>query len=387
MARKRTIDPSFWKNNNVAKLNMLERLLFMGIFSNADDEGKGEADPAYLRSTIFPYDDISLKEIINGINKICKYMNIIFYEVNSVKYYKILNWKKWQSINKKQKSKIPEPLDENVNKVNDVQEPLRDKERNDYGSEYGSDYRNEYGNDSGNESEPIPEPVLERVRNDSNILTSKHDVTSNSNNNLLSKVLEYNINNINNNIINNKYNNKNNNNININNNNNKKQQHQSNVCYIDTEEKFTSNRNVDVVVDKLDKKYKFYKSFQFFESNIAKLGSYVGKQMLHFVDKLGDDVVVEALKKAMENNVRTWNYIAAILRNWDNNNVRSVADVKELDAKFRKSKEQSKYNSNLVNKIQQRGYFENDADRRDNSENEKSVFDKYRKNYEGLSVW
>jgi hypothetical protein len=40
MARRRMIDPTFWKDPGVRKLTFAERLRFIGLISNSDDEGR-----------------------------------------------------------------------------------------------------------------------------------------------------------------------------------------------------------------------------------------------------------------------------------------------------------------------------------------------------------
>jgi DnaD/phage-associated family protein len=104
------IDPNIWTSEDVSKLNMMERLLLIGMFSNADDFGKGKANPVYLRSTIFPYDDIPVAEIQTALDHVCSYASIVLYEVNNSKYYKFLNWDKWQRVDHPQDSPIPEPF-------------------------------------------------------------------------------------------------------------------------------------------------------------------------------------------------------------------------------------------------------------------------------------
>ena len=57
MARKRMVDPNIWQSEDFNSLPLLGRLLFIGMFSNADDEGRGVANPVFLRSMVFPYDE------------------------------------------------------------------------------------------------------------------------------------------------------------------------------------------------------------------------------------------------------------------------------------------------------------------------------------------
>lgn len=110
MARKRMISPSLWTSQDVGKLTIFERLLFIGMFSNADDEGKGIANPYLLRSMIFPYDDISIAEIEKAKAHIGQLIQVQFYSIKDNEYYKFTGWQKWQKVDHAQASIIPEPL-------------------------------------------------------------------------------------------------------------------------------------------------------------------------------------------------------------------------------------------------------------------------------------
>lgn len=57
MARRRMIVPEIWQSESFAQLSILAKLVFIGLFSNADDEGRGIANPVYIKSILFPYDD------------------------------------------------------------------------------------------------------------------------------------------------------------------------------------------------------------------------------------------------------------------------------------------------------------------------------------------
>jgi hypothetical protein len=48
------IDPGIWGDENFTQLSLKARLFFIGLFSNADDEGFTYGSPARLRSMIFP---------------------------------------------------------------------------------------------------------------------------------------------------------------------------------------------------------------------------------------------------------------------------------------------------------------------------------------------
>lgn len=110
MPRQRFIHPDLWTDPALGKLAPMERLLFIGCFSNADDEGRLLGSPAYLRATIFPYDDLSLEEVRNMRDRMveaCK--NVVLYQVDGLEYLAFLKWNKYQKPKYPKPSKLPPP--------------------------------------------------------------------------------------------------------------------------------------------------------------------------------------------------------------------------------------------------------------------------------------
>lgn len=108
------IDPNFWASEDVSKLSHFERLMLIGLFSAADDYGKGRANAAYIRSSIFSYEDIPLKEIEKALCNIQKHIEIIIYQNGDGKYYKFTNWRKWQKVDHPTDSIIPDLQDSEI---------------------------------------------------------------------------------------------------------------------------------------------------------------------------------------------------------------------------------------------------------------------------------
>ena len=108
MARKRMISPEIWQSEDFSKLSPLARLIFIGMFSHADDEGRGRAKATYLKSIICPYDeDLRIADIEKSLDDIAAYMSVVFYSHNENEYYELTNWSLWQKVDKPQKSRIP----------------------------------------------------------------------------------------------------------------------------------------------------------------------------------------------------------------------------------------------------------------------------------------
>jgi hypothetical protein len=110
MARKRMIDPSFWTDEQLGTCPIEARLLFMGLISQADDEGRLSGHPALIKSQIYPYDfEMEASTVDEWIEMLQDKRLIIKYTINNQKYIVIRNFKKHQTINKPVKSKLPEP--------------------------------------------------------------------------------------------------------------------------------------------------------------------------------------------------------------------------------------------------------------------------------------
>ncbi len=109
MARKRMIDPNIWQSEDFSKLSTLGKLVFIGLFSLADDEGRGRCNPVYLKSTLFPYEEgIRSADIDKTLSEISSNMSVNFYSCNGSSYYSLYNWNTWQKIDRPSQSKIPE---------------------------------------------------------------------------------------------------------------------------------------------------------------------------------------------------------------------------------------------------------------------------------------
>ncbi len=57
MARTRQISPKFFKHEDLCALSPLHRLLFEGMWCEADREGRLEDRPRRLKAEILPFDN------------------------------------------------------------------------------------------------------------------------------------------------------------------------------------------------------------------------------------------------------------------------------------------------------------------------------------------
>jgi hypothetical protein len=103
------IDPSFWCSENVAALPIARRYFFIGLFSNADDQGRLKAHPALLRSQLYPFDDVPLEEIQAALTELAEGGFITLYSVEGKDYLQIPNWWTYQRPRWARPSEHPAP--------------------------------------------------------------------------------------------------------------------------------------------------------------------------------------------------------------------------------------------------------------------------------------
>lgn len=107
MARIRTIKPEFFINDLLAELPPLDRLLFIGLWTQSDREGRLEDRPRKIKVAILPYDDHDINE---ALDRLQSKSFIVRYSVNGCNFIQINNFLKHQYPNiKEQESTIPAP--------------------------------------------------------------------------------------------------------------------------------------------------------------------------------------------------------------------------------------------------------------------------------------
>ena len=101
-----------WEDPSVAKMSRDERLLFIGMISVADDEGRLNAAPSRLLGEIFPNDngEVTAKRVKQWRDAICeKNPNVLLYTVDDVEYIQLLRWEEYNRPSHASASKLPAP--------------------------------------------------------------------------------------------------------------------------------------------------------------------------------------------------------------------------------------------------------------------------------------
>jgi hypothetical protein len=111
MARIRSIKPEFWTSEAIAQLSRDARLLFIGLWNHADDDGRGLDNTRLIKAAVFPLDDDMTIDVIDRLlGELSSRARCIFYEVSGKRYFQIVGWHH-QKIDKRRPSGYPPSSD------------------------------------------------------------------------------------------------------------------------------------------------------------------------------------------------------------------------------------------------------------------------------------
>lgn len=94
MARSRNIKPGFFTNDVLGELPSLTRLLFAGLWTIADREGRIEDRPKKIRAEILPYDQCDADDMLQALDS---HGFIKRYKQDGIKVIQVLAWKLHQN--------------------------------------------------------------------------------------------------------------------------------------------------------------------------------------------------------------------------------------------------------------------------------------------------
>lgn len=154
--RIRTLKPEMWQSEQVGKLDHGARLLFIGLITMADDEGRLRAQPSMIAGHCFPYDRINAAGIDRALAQVESVGLIARYEAEDRPYVWIRGWAQHQKINRSNASKLPPPpgwepplppvsiTESSVNDPGEARAPITDCSRPRVGADrIGSDRKGE----------------------------------------------------------------------------------------------------------------------------------------------------------------------------------------------------------------------------------------------------
>lgn len=113
MARSRNIKPGFFQNEDLQELDFATRLFFIGLWTEADKDGRLEDRPRKLKNALFPSDDVDVESMLAGL---ASYGFISRYERDGNRIIQIVKWAKHQNPHRREApSVLPAESDEAAN--------------------------------------------------------------------------------------------------------------------------------------------------------------------------------------------------------------------------------------------------------------------------------
>jgi len=95
MARIRSIKPEFWTDEKIVELDFEERLLFIGLWNFADDQGFLDYSPKRIKMQVFPGDNV---DVVEGLKKLHEAELIEAFDGPKGVVLWITHWKKHQRV-------------------------------------------------------------------------------------------------------------------------------------------------------------------------------------------------------------------------------------------------------------------------------------------------
>ena len=109
LARIRSVKPETFTSFTLATVPIQARFLFIGLWTEADDEGKLIDSAKLIAGSIFPHDDdVTAKQVNAWLDALASIEAIVRYEVDGAKYILVKEWGH-QKISHPGASRIPNP--------------------------------------------------------------------------------------------------------------------------------------------------------------------------------------------------------------------------------------------------------------------------------------
>lgn len=109
--RIRTIKPGTWADERIGHVTRDARLLFVGLISLADDEGRMRDLPAAILGHVFPYDADAPRHLGRWLRELTDTGLVRAYTVGEHRYLLLPGFERHQVINRPSPSELPPPPD------------------------------------------------------------------------------------------------------------------------------------------------------------------------------------------------------------------------------------------------------------------------------------
>lgn len=124
-------------------------------------------------------------------------------------------------------------------------------------------------------------------------------------------------------------------------------QHQQIDTY-KNEREFKEVKNVKELINTTTSEKSTSEAIHFFEENFGVIRPYLMKEIVTWSDELGDQLVIEAMKRSLYRGKLNWGYVKSILQSWVNKGIRTLDQAKSEESQHQLQR--NKYNRSPVSK-------------------------------------
>lgn len=120
MARNRMIKPKFWDDAKIGKISRDARLLYIGMWNFSDDLGVIRANSVWMKSKIFPFDQMQIQQFEKICQEILRNGFISLFSYKGEEFYYLPKFSLHQKINKPNYDEVNVPKDllfKNLDKI------------------------------------------------------------------------------------------------------------------------------------------------------------------------------------------------------------------------------------------------------------------------------
>lgn len=96
--------------------------------------------------------------------------------------------------------------------------------------------------------------------------------------------------------------------------------------------------------------------FNFYESEFGPLSNFIAEEIGYMIEETNEELTLEALKLSVRANKRTIKYAAAITRNWRNENIQSLDDLRAAE-KMKGRGRDDKNNGRSIRSAEEEDYY------------------------------
>jgi len=94
------IDREIYSHEKLMDVPIETRYFYQGLIVWADDDGRVKANPKYLKSKIFPSDNITESKISGMVDALASIGCLLVYQVGDDRFIQHPKWERWQKIRK-----------------------------------------------------------------------------------------------------------------------------------------------------------------------------------------------------------------------------------------------------------------------------------------------